>query len=222
MPELKTSGDSDFLFKEIKDSSELNRSMFSLIENLYQAKGFELFDDLQILCPIKRGDKGVYYYNEYIQDKYNKNKPVKIGMRIFKKDDKVMQIKNNYNKEIFNGDIGKIIEINEDDREILIQFDDKIVRYDHLDWDEITLAYACTIHKAQGSEYPWVILPLTTDYYVMLQRNLLYTAITRGQERVVLVGSVSAIQMAVKTNKVVYRLTDLKEKLKYYGEEYKL
>jgi exodeoxyribonuclease V alpha subunit len=127
--------------------------------------------------------------------------------------DKVMQTKNNYEKDVFNGDIGRIVSIDFEEPKIKIKFDDRVVDYELGDLDDLVLAYAISIHKSQGAEYPAVIVPLLSQHYIMLQRNLLYTAITRAKRLVVLVGSKRAVAIAVRNNKVQRRYTNLAAKL---------
>ena len=128
--------------------------------------------------------------------------------------DKVMQIRNNYDKEVFNGDIGVVKAVDLEERELSVQFDDRIIKYDASELDEIVLAYATTIHKAQGSEYPIVVMPVMMTHYVMLQRNLIYTGITRAKKGLVLVGSKKAVWVAVNNMKVEKRNTLLAERLR--------
>jgi len=125
----------------------------------------------------------------------------------------VMQIKNNYDKEVFNGDIGRIAHINSEDSEVIITFDSREVSYDFADLDEIILAYAVSVHKAQGSEYPAVVIPVLTQHFMLLQRNLIYTAVTRGRELVVMVGTKKALAIGVKNDKTRKRFTYLKHRL---------
>ena len=133
--------------------------------------------------------------------------------------DKVMQIRNNYEKEVFNGDTGVVTAVNLEDKTIIVSFDERQISYDHLELDELVLAYATTIHKAQGSEYPVVVIPVSMSHYVMLQRNLIYTGITRAKKAVVLVGEAKAVFMAVGNDKVKARNTLLAERLA--GREYR-
>jgi exodeoxyribonuclease V alpha subunit len=128
--------------------------------------------------------------------------------------DKVMQITNNYDKDIYNGDIGYIKEVRQEEQEIIINFEGKLIPYDFGELDEIVLAYAISIHKAQGSEYPVIVMPLMMQHYPMLKRNLLYTGITRGKKLVILVGEKKALSMAVKDRNTKIRYTKLKEWLK--------
>jgi exodeoxyribonuclease V alpha subunit len=135
------------------------------------------------------------------------------GGKTFRIHDKVMQIRNNYDKEIFNGDIGRIFHIDEEDQEIKVLFDERLVTYEFADLDELVPAYAVTVHKSQGSEYPAVVIPIMTQHYMMLQRNLIYTAVTRGRKLVVLVGTKKALAIAVKNNKTEQRYSLLKQRL---------
>jgi exodeoxyribonuclease V alpha subunit len=127
--------------------------------------------------------------------------------------DKVMQIRNNYDKEVFNGDIGVVESVNLEDRELLVRFDDREIVYDATDLDELVLAYATTIHKSQGSEYPIVVMPILMTHYVMLQRNLVYTGVTRAKKVLVIVGTKKALAMAVRNVTVSKRNTMLAERL---------
>ena len=132
---------------------------------------------------------------------------------MFKLNDKVMQVINNYDKEVFNGDIGWVSRIDKEDQEIIIDFDGRLVTYDFSDLDEVVLAYAISVHKSQGSEYPVVILPVTTQHYLLLQRNLIYTGISRAKKLVVLIGTKKALAIAVKNNKPQLRFTYLSKRL---------
>ncbi len=131
----------------------------------------------------------------------------------FRSGDKVLQTHNNYQKEVFNGDVGRIASIDATEREVVVDFDGKMVAYDFGELDELSLAYAMTVHKAQGSEYPAVVLPLHTQHFLMLQRNLLYTGLTRGKRLVVLVGSRKALEMAVRRQETVRRCSRLRKRL---------
>jgi exodeoxyribonuclease V alpha subunit len=135
------------------------------------------------------------------------------GGRCFRVNDKVMQIVNNYEKEVFNGDIGRVVGIEEGEQIIRIRYDDRIIDYGWNELDELVLAYAISIHKSQGSEYPAVVVPILSQHYIMLQRNLLYTAVTRAKKLVVLVGSRKALAIAIRNNKVQHRYTGLADRL---------
>jgi len=172
-------------------------------------------EDIQVMTPMHRGTVGVANLNAELQNLLNPNQEsVARGGRLFRVNDKVMQIKNNYEKEAFNGDIGRIVDINLEEQKLMVKFEDRIIDYTWSDLDELVLAYAISIHKSQGSEYPAVVIPLLPQHYIMLQRNLLYTAITRARRLVVLVGSKRAVAIAIKNNKVQFRYTNLSTRLK--------
>ncbi|MGA2469045.1 MAG: ATP-binding domain-containing protein [Thermodesulfobacteriota bacterium] len=135
------------------------------------------------------------------------------GSKTFRLGDKVMQTVNNYDKEVFNGDIGWVSMIDQEDRELTIDFDRRLINYDYSDLDEVVLAYAISVHKSQGSEYPVVILPVTAQHYMLLQRNLIYTGITRAKKLVVLIGTKKALAIAIRNNKPQLRFTHLSVRL---------
>ena len=172
-------------------------------------------EDIQVLTPMRRGSVGSANLNQRLQAAINPEglslKRAGIDYRI---GDKVMQIRNNYVKAVFNGDIGFISAVNTEDSELTVDFDERSVVYDISELDELVLAYATTIHKSQGSEFPYVVMPLMMSHYMMLQRNLLYTGVTRAKKGLILVGEKKAIYIAVKNNKIVERNTRLAERLK--------
>ena len=200
-------------------SREEPEEALAVIKELCQRrlpKAFHLdpLEDIQVMTPMHRGTVGVANLNAEMQNLLNPNqKSVSRGGRLFRVNDKVMQIKNNYEKETFNGDIGQIAGIDLEEQKLTVKFEDRIIDYDWSGMDELVLAYAISIHKSQGSEYPAVVIPLLPQHYIMLQRNLLYTAITRARRLVVLVGSKRAIAIAVKNNKVQHRYTSLSQRL---------
>jgi len=176
-------------------------------------------DDIQVLSPMYRGEAGVDKLNEKLQAKLNPENPrkpeLKVFGKIFRLGDKVMQTRNNYDKDVFNGDIGKVSNINRIDQNIRIDFDnEREVIYDYAELDEIVLAYAVSVHKSQGSEFPAVVFPVITQHYVMLQRNLIYTAITRAEKLCVLVGNKRAIYIAIKNNKITHRNSNLSARIR--------
>ena len=164
---------------------------------------------------MQKGLIGAANMNQVLQDAINPgNVALKRGGYAYRIRDKVMQVRNNYDKEVFNGDIGIITNVSLEDRSLTVDFDGRGVEYDVSELDELVLAYAITIHKSQGSEYPIVVIPVMMSHYVMLQRNLIYTGITRAKRILVLVGTKKALALAVQNAKVVSRNTMLKERLR--------
>ncbi len=212
-PHLSNDKQSDFFFIEEEDPDKLTELIVNLVDSrLPRAYGFDAFDDIQVLAPMNRGVIGNRNLNDVLQKKLNPGyEPlVKMG-RTFQENDKVMQIKNNYDKDVYNGDVGRIRKIDKEEQELIVNFDGRDVIYDYADLDQLTLAYAVSIHKYQGSECPCIVMPIVMGHYMMLYRNLLYTGITRGKKLVVLAGSKKAIAMAVKNDKAMQRFTGLRE-----------
>jgi exodeoxyribonuclease V alpha subunit len=217
MPELPPEGSkADFFFIERNEPEEIAGTLKALVHQHIPHKfGFDPVDDIQVLTPMQRGLLGVANVNAELQALLNPTGDTLVrGSRTFRIGDKVMQIKNNYDMHVFNGDIGRIRKVDGVEQEVEIAFDGRAVTYQYSDLDELVLAYACSIHKSQGSEYPCVVIPVHTQHYMMLQRNLLYTAITRGKRLVVLVGSKRALALAVKNNSTEERCTMLTERLR--------
>jgi exodeoxyribonuclease V alpha subunit len=166
------------------------------------------------MTPMHKGLAGVANLNAELQMLLNPTgKEVIRGGRCFRINDKVMQIINNYEKEVFNGDIGRVVGIEHEEQKLIVKYEDRVVDYDWSQLDELVLAYAISIHKSQGSEYLAVVIPILSQHYIMLQRNLLYTAITRAKKLVVLVGSRRAIAIATRNNRVQHRYTALATRL---------
>ena len=215
-PDLKTGRNSDFFFVNQPDNSALPATIIDLCAKRLPGHFNIKPSHIQVLCPMHRGESGAQNLNILLQTALNASKEsLRRGGTEYRLGDKVMQIRNNYEKEVWNGDIGRITNIDAENRSLSVSFDgDSLVEYDISELDELTLAYATTVHKAQGSEYDVVALVLTTQHYMMLQRNLLYTGVTRAKKAVVLVGSVKAIGIAVKNDKVTKRNTDLAVRLR--------
>ena len=194
------------------------QTICELIEYFIPHAGFNSATDVQVLCPMTRGVVGTRNLNKVLQQLINPPSEYKEelvrGDSILRTGDRVMQLKNDYNKEVFNGDLGIVRAIDKTEKEVTIDFDGRDVTYDYADLNEITLAWATSIHKSQGSEYPVVILPLYTQHYVMLSRNLFYTGLTRAKKLALIVGSEKAIAIAVKQVKQQQRYTRLKKRLK--------
>lgn len=205
--------DSDFVFIEADEPEQIQRLMTRAVENVVKNLGYEV-TDVQVLCPQKRGVIGTVEMNKALRTILNPGgKTLEVRGTPFRVRDRVIQLRNNYQLGIFNGDIGEVQD--EADKEtVRIRFDDKEIPYPKSHLDEVGLAYALTIHKAQGSEFPVVIMPIHTTHFLMLRRNLLYTGITRGKKLVVLVGSRKAVNIATKTVDAAERYTNLCQLIK--------
>jgi exodeoxyribonuclease V alpha subunit len=217
MPSLKPSGRKvdDFYFVEQEDPEKVLKIILDLTKERIPTRfGFDPIDDIQVLTPMHRGTVGAANLNVELQNVLNPGEGVLVrGGKSFRVNDKVMQIKNNYDKEVFNGDIGRITGIDSESQEVTISLDGRDVLYDYTDLDEVVPAYAVSVHKSQGSEYPAVIIPVLTQHYVLLQRNLIYTAVTRGRKLVVMVGTRKALAIGIKNDKTQKRYTYLKYRL---------
>lgn len=213
---LGQGGHEDFFFIEQEDPEEVLRVILELTsKRIPQKFGLDPVRDIQVLTPMHKGLVGAGNLNKALQEMLNPGKATLVrGQSSFRVHDKVMQVRNNYDKEVFNGDIGTIQNIDQELREVIISFDGRDIPYDFFELDEIVLAYAISVHKSQGSEYPAVVIPVTTQHYMLLQRNLIYTAVTRGKQLVVMVGSEKALRIAVKNDKTEQRYTRLQERLK--------
>jgi exodeoxyribonuclease V alpha subunit len=221
LPKLPSSGaTSDFYFIEKSEPEEALRVLVELVSGrIEKAFGFDPLEDVQVLTPMNRGSLGVQNLNRELQNIINPHgREIARGGLVYRINDKVMQVRNNYDKEVFNGDIGRIVGIDTDSQEATILFDNIRVPYDFNELDELTTAYAVSIHKSQGSEYPCVVIPLLMQHYVLLQRNLLYTAVTRGKKLVVIVGSKKALAIAVRNDKTQKRYSYLKDRLKQFTQ----
>lgn len=208
----------DFFLFPAEDAEASADWVISLVaERIPQKFGFDALNDIQVLSPVYRGQAGVSALNERLQEKLNPPTPSKAERRIFgitfRTGDKVMQTQNNYDKDVYNGDIGFIRAMDTVEHTLRIDFEGRSVTYDWTDADQLNLAYAISVHKAQGSEFPAVVIPITTQHYMMLQRNLLYTAITRARSLCVLAGSRTAISMAVRNHKTTQRFSALEWRL---------
>ena len=217
LPSLKPSGPKDdFYFIEQEDPEAVLKIILELVkERVPRRFGLDPIDDIQVLTPMHKGTVGAENLNAELQKALNPREDEVIrGNRSFRLNDKVMQVKNNYDKEVFNGDIGRIIRIDPENQEMTLSFDGRDVVYDFADLDEIVLAYAVSVHKSQGSEYSAVIIPILTQHYVLLQRNLIYTGVTRGRKLVVMAGTRKALAIGVKNNRTKKRYTYLRDRLR--------
>jgi exodeoxyribonuclease V alpha subunit len=219
MPEFSPKGsDSDFFFVDRDEPDQIAATLVEMVKTRIPAK-FRLdpIRDIQVLCPMNRGSLGIRELNVRLQNELNParaNEPFveKFGWQ-FRSRDKVIQTENDYDKDVFNGDIGQIVKVDPVEREVVIRFDQREVIYDYGELDEISLAYAITIHKSQGSEFPAIVTPLAMQQYMLLQRNLVYTGITRGKKLVVLIGHRKALALAVKNNRTENRFSGLRARL---------
>ncbi len=214
-PSQATDPSNDFYFIEQEDPDRVLDIILKLArKRIPERFGFDPVDDIQVLTPMHRGSVGAGNLNRQLQAAFNPGEGgVTRGERSYRVNDKVMQIRNNYDKEVFNGDIGRIAAIAWESREVTVTMDGRDIVYDFGDLDEIVPAYAISVHKSQGSEYPAVIIPIVTQHYILLQRNLIYTAVTRGKKLVVIVGSRKAMAIGINNNKTRQRYTRLKYRL---------
>lgn len=218
MPNLRSSPDrlGDFFFIEQEDPQKVLELIVTLVkERIPRRFGFDPLDDIQVLTPMHRGVVGATNLNIELQRALNPgDEGVPRMGRLYKLRDKVMQITNNYDKEVYNGDIGRIVSIDAEAQEVLVAIDNREIPYGYSELDELVHAYAVSVHKSQGSEYPAVIIPLLTQHYLLLQRNLLYTGVTRGKKLVVIVGTKKAAAIAVRNDKTQKRYTLLSGRMK--------
>lgn len=214
-PDIQSESHHDFFFMEALEPETVLQTIISLVSSRLPRKyGFDPLEDIQVLAPMRKGMIGIDHLNQILQQTLNtRQDPLFKAGRKFLQGDKVMQTRNNYKKEVFNGDVGKIKEIDLVEQQVIVDFDQKSVEYDFADLDELVLAYAVSVHKYQGSECPCVVIPVHTTHFMMLHRNLLYTGVTRGKKIVVLVGTKKALAIAVNNDHISQRYTALKPAL---------
>lgn len=213
-PDTSNGRDTDFFFMREDDPERAAETIVRLVKERLPRAYRESPDRIQVLTPMQRGVVGAANLNLLLQQALNPSGPsLGRGGYTYRQGDRVMQLRNNYDKDVFNGDLGYIREVDTEDRMLTVDFDGKKVEYDVTELDELTLAYATTIHKAQGSEYPIVVMPVLMTHFVMLQRNLIYTGITRAKKICVLIGAMKALAYAVRDMSVLKRNTSLRERL---------
>ena len=213
--DMRGGKDSDFFFVTKESNQEVLDTIVQYCRtNLPRYYHVDPLQDIQVLTPMQRGECGAVNLNQVLQEAMNPSKIfLRRGGTQYRLKDKVMQIRNDYDKEVFNGDIGTITKVDMEERELTVLFDEREIIYDVTELDELTLAYAVTIHKSQGSEYPIVVMPFTMSHFVMLQRNLLYTGVTRAKKILVLVGEKKAVYYAIKNETTTGRNTMLARRL---------
>lgn len=213
-PDTSNGRDTDFFFMREDDPERAAETIVRLVKERLPRAYRESPDRIQVLTPMQRGVVGAANLNLLLQQALNPSGPsLNRGGYTYRQGDRVMQQRNNYDKDVFNGDLGYIREVDTEERTLKVDFDGKWVEYDVTELDELTLAYATTIHKAQGSEYPIVVMPVLMTHFVMLQRNLIYTGITRAKKICVLLGAAKALAYAVHNMSVLKRNTSLRERL---------
>ena len=219
VPDLRPSRDSDFFFLEAESPEQIAETLIDLVQRRLPARySFDPMRDIQVLTPMNRGDLGTQSLNQRLQAALNPPGELKFEIdrfgTTFRVGDKVLQTNNNYDKDVFNGDLGHIVSIETDPLKISVRFEgDRLVEYEPGELDELQLAYAMTIHKSQGSEFPCVLLPVSTQHYVLLERSLVYTGLTRARRLAVLVGDPRALELAVKKQESRRRWTALRHLL---------
>lgn len=218
MPEWRPEQSQDFFLFQTDDPERAAELVVEIVQERIPRKFGIPAREIQVLSPMHRGAVGVAALNERLQAALNPpaaGKPERrIGGRIFRLGDRVMQMRNNYDKDVFNGDLGQITALDLVEQTLSVRIDERTVPYDFLELDELVHAYAVSVHKSQGSEFPAVVVPITTQHYMMLQRNLLYTAVTRARKLVVLVGAPRAVAIAVNNNRIADRYSALAERLR--------
>ena len=214
MPDLATAEAGDFYFVDAAEAEDGVRKLLAIVRDRIPKRfGLNPIHEIQVLCPMNRGGLGARSLNIELQKTLNPPGEIRIERFgwTFCPGDKVMQVENDYDKDVYNGDLGVVSRIATEEGELVVDFDGRKITYGFGELDELVLAYATTIHKSQGSEYPAVVIPLTTQHYPMLQRNLVYTGVTRGKRLVVLVGQRKALAIAVKGARTRRRWSKLRE-----------
>ena len=213
---VKKARQTDFFYLTDDEPEALFVKLMRVVtQRLPEKFGFDPVNDIQVLAPMNRGGLGARSLNVALQEALNPHAHPRVTRYgwTYAPGDKVIQTVNNYDKDVFNGDIGRVKAIDIEEGELLIEFDGRDVCYALNELDEVALAYAITIHKSQGSEYPCVVIPMVMQHFTLLERNLLYTGVTRGKQMVVLVGQPKAVGMAARTRKSNCRLTNLQARL---------
>lgn len=213
-PDTSNGQQTDFFFIQQEEPEKVADDIVNLVKNRLPKAYSQKVSNIQVLTPMQRGVVGAANLNMALQNALNPSQiALNRGGYSFRQGDRVMQLRNNYDKDVFNGDLGYVESVDMEERTLLVNFEDRLVEYEASELDELTLAYATTIHKSQGSEYPIVVMPVLMTHYVMLQRNLIYTGITRAKKICVLIGTKKALSFAIRNMSVLKRNTKLKERL---------
>lgn len=213
-PDTSNGQQTDFFFIQQEDPGTVAQEIVNLVKNRLPKAYHQKVSNIQVLTPMQRGVVGAAQLNLALQQALNSSQvALNRGGYSFRQGDRVMQLRNNYDKEVFNGDLGYVESVDVEERTLWVNFDERLVEYEVSELDELTLAYATTIHKSQGSEYPLVVMPVLMTHYVMLQRNLIYTGITRAKKICILIGTKKALWYAIRNMSVLKRNTRLKERL---------
>lgn len=213
-PDISNGQSSDFFFIKEENPERVPDAIVNLVKHRLPRAYGESSSNIQVLVPMQRGVVGAANLNMVLQKAINTStRSISRGGYIYKEGDRVMQLRNNYEKDVYNGDLGFVVSVDDVERTLRADFDGRVVEYEASELDELTLAYATTIHKSQGSEYPIVVMPVLMSHYVMLQRNLVYTGITRAKRICVMIGQTKALGYAIQNMKVLERNTKLKERM---------
>jgi exodeoxyribonuclease V alpha subunit len=210
----------DFFWVEKEDLRELQALIVRMVcERIPEAYGLDPMSDVQVLTPMHKGEVGTIALNSLLQERLNaEGRELVRGQRAYRIGDRILQLRNNYDKEVFNGDLGRILDFDTKDEILKAEFDGREVEYGFDELDEIGLAYAISVHKSQGSEYPAVVMPVVSQHYMLLQRNLIYTGLTRGRKLAVLMGSRRAMHMGLGNERGRQRHTSLAVRLAKEGQ----
>ncbi|MDO9630600.1 MAG: ATP-binding domain-containing protein, partial [Humidesulfovibrio sp.] len=217
IPSPKEPPEADFFWMPQDDPAKVQERILEMVcQRIPERYGLDPLRDIQVLTPMHKGDVGTGTLNQLLQERLNPRRgpELKRGYATFRKGDRVLVLRNNYDKEVFNGDLGWVAEVEVEEGALVVDFDGHLVTFDSTELDELTLAYAVSVHKSQGCEYPAIVVPVVTQHYLLLQRNLLYTALTRARRLAVFIGSEKALTMGLKNVTSGNRMTHLQHRIR--------
>jgi len=217
IPSPKEPPEADFFWMPQEDPGKVQERILEMVTTrIPERYGLNPMRDIQVLTPMHKGDVGTSTLNHLLQERLNPRRgpELKRGYATFRPGDRVLQLKNNYDKEVFNGDLGWVEQVDPEEGSLVVNFDGNLVAFDSTELDELTLAYAVSVHKSQGCEYPAIVVPLVTQHYMLLQRNLLYTALTRARRLAVFIGSEKALSIGLNNVTSGSRLTHLQHRIR--------